>query len=82
MSWVFADAIANFSRAAIPDEYVDIGRSMKSPIPENSTISSYRRSISAGDIPIARQPRTTLRSPVRSFIIAALTPSSDGRPPV
>ena len=77
-----AEAIANFSRAAIPDEYVDIGRSMKSPMPENSTISSYRCWTSAGDMPIARQPSTTFRSPVRSFIIAALTPSSAGCPPV
>nr|BFE77058.1 hypothetical protein GCM10020092_103590 [Actinoplanes digitatis] len=58
-----------------------IGSELKSPrslIPENSMMSFTWDFTSAGDMPIARQPSTTLRSPGRSFIRAALTPSSDG----
>ncbi len=69
----------------MPEEYVRIGRVMKSPlslIPEKSTISWYRSLIWARDMPIASPPRYTLRSPVRSFIRAALTPSREGWPSV
>ncbi len=42
-SWVLAAAIEKRSRAPMPEEYVRIGRVMKSPfslIPENSTMSA------------------------------------------
>ncbi len=80
-SWFLAAAIEKRRRAAMPDEYVRIGSVMKSPfslIPEKSTMSLYRARISSRLMPIARPPSTTFRSPVRSLIRAALTPSSDG----
>ncbi|CAM5581165.1 hypothetical protein SBADM41S_04050 [Streptomyces badius] len=42
-SWLLAAAIEKRSRAPMPEEYVRIGRAMKSPfslMPEKSTISS------------------------------------------
>jgi hypothetical protein len=50
--------------------------------PAKSTISWYFSLVSDGLMPIARQPRMMLRSPVRSRIRAALTPSSEGWPSV
>ena len=59
-----------------------MGRSMNLPTPEKSTIWSYLAFTSAGGMPIARQPRTTFRSPVRSSSSAAFTPSSAAWPVV
>ena len=55
---------------------------MKLPTPEKSTICWYLAFTSAGGMPIARQPSTTLRSPVRSSSSAAFTPSSAAWPEV
>jgi hypothetical protein len=82
-SCFLAAAMANRSRAPMPDEYVFIGSEPKSPrslMPENSMMSLTFGFTSAGDMPMARQPSTTLRSPDRSLSSAALTPSSDGWP--
>jgi hypothetical protein len=49
-------------------------------MPEKSMMLCVFSRTSLGDMPIARQPSATLRSPGSSFISAALTPSSDGCP--
>ena len=48
---------------------------MKSPTPENSTIRGLASLVSCVVMPMARQPSTTFRSPVRSSSSAAFTPS-------
>jgi hypothetical protein len=58
---------------------VRIGSSMKSRMPAKSTISSNRASISSIVSPSASPPRMTLRSPERSRMSAAPTPSMLGR---
>jgi hypothetical protein len=55
---------------------------MKLPTPEKSTICAYLALTSAGGMPMARQPSTTFRSPVRSSSRAAFTPSSAAWPEV
>src|SRR6185437_12975196 len=55
---------------------------MKLPTPEKSTMCGYRSLTSAGGMPMARQPSTTLRSPVRSSSNAAFTPRSAAWPEV
>ena len=82
MSWLLAEAMANRSRDPMPLEYAFIGRLMKSPTPENSTICGLASLTSCGAMPMARQPRTTFRSPVRSSSSAAFTPSSAPCPSV
>ena len=82
MSWLLADAMAKRSRDPMPVEYAFIGRLMKSPTPENSTIRGLASLVSWGVMPMARQPSTTFRSPVRSSSSAAFTPSSAPCPSV
>ena len=71
-------AMANFSLWDMPEEYVRIGRSMKSSSPVNSTMSSNFSSICGRVRPRASEPRTMLRAPERSGIRAAPTPRRFG----
>ena len=82
ISWPIEAAIANLRRAAMPEEYAVIGRLMNSPRSANSTIQSRRASACSRVMPIAMQPSRMLRSPDRSRISAAFTPSREGRPEV
>ncbi len=61
-------ATENARRPYIPEEYVRIGMSMKSPSSANSVISSYFAITSSRVRPVARPPSTTFSRPVRSFL--------------
>src|SRR5699024_667219 len=80
MSGMAEAEMENRSRAPIPDEEDFIGRLTKSPISAKSTISWNFPLTSSFDRPSASAPIMTLRSPVRSFISTAVTPSSAGLP--
>ncbi len=54
------------SRPYIPEEYVRIGISMKSPSSAKSAISSYFAATCSRERPAARPPRTTFSWPVSS----------------
>ena len=56
------------SRPYMPDEYVRIGMSMKSPSSANSTISSYFSSSCSVGSPAARPPSRTLSRPLRFLL--------------
>src|SRR4051794_4444036 len=68
MSGSMFTATENASRPYMPDEYVRIGRSMKSPSSANSAISSYLARRSSRRRPAASPPRTTLSRPVSSAL--------------
>ena len=59
-----------------------MGRCTNSPMPANSQIESYSSAISAGVMPMARQPSRMFWSPDIAPIIAADTPSRDAWPRV